>query len=109
MAINFVVTDINVSEKKKITYILDVLRVRKSTANSHFWVNYPCNSSGILPLNLKEAESNTVYVQCLQSGRVIYVRNIPPFKGSDALILKIAEPFGKVKRYFLNRIRNEVM
>uniref|UniRef100_A0A8C2HIE0 Matrin 3-like 1.1 n=1 Tax=Cyprinus carpio TaxID=7962 RepID=A0A8C2HIE0_CYPCA len=43
----------------------------------------------------------------IQSGRVIYVRNIPPFKGSDALILKIAEPFGKVKRYFLNRIRNE--
>ncbi|XP_052430459.1 matrin-3 isoform X1 [Carassius gibelio] len=43
----------------------------------------------------------------IQSGRVIYVRNIPSFKGSDALILKIAEPFGKVKRYFLNRIRSE--
>ncbi|XP_050983680.1 matrin 3-like 1.2 isoform X2 [Labeo rohita] len=43
----------------------------------------------------------------IQSGRVLYIRNIPPFKGSDALILKIAEPFGKVKRYYLNRIRNE--
>ncbi|XP_043113439.1 matrin 3-like 1.2 [Puntigrus tetrazona] len=43
----------------------------------------------------------------IQSGRVLYIRNIPTFKGSDALILKIAEPFGKVKRYFLNRIRNE--
>uniref|UniRef100_A0A8C1M8M5 Matrin 3-like 1.1 n=1 Tax=Cyprinus carpio TaxID=7962 RepID=A0A8C1M8M5_CYPCA len=41
------------------------------------------------------------------SGRVIYVRNIPPFKGSDALLLKIAEPFGKIKRYFLNRLRSE--
>ncbi|XP_073677018.1 matrin 3-like 1.2 [Garra rufa] len=43
----------------------------------------------------------------IQNGRVIYVHNIPPFKGSDALLLKIAEPFGKVKRYFLNRLRNE--
>ncbi|XP_026081491.1 matrin-3-like [Carassius auratus] len=43
----------------------------------------------------------------IQSGRVIYVRNIPPFKGSDALLLKIAEPFGKIKRYFLNRLRSE--
>ncbi|KAK2891297.1 hypothetical protein QQF64_007768 [Cirrhinus molitorella] len=43
----------------------------------------------------------------IQSGRVIYVRNVPPFKGSDALLLKIAEPFGKIKRYFLNRLRNE--
>lgn len=57
----------------------------------------------------KRAESNSVYVQCLQSGRVLYIRNVPPFKGSDSLILKIAEPFGKIKRYFLHRLRNEVM
>lgn len=34
---------------------------------------------------------------------------IPHFKSSDASLLKIAEPFGKVRRYFLNRSRNEVM
>uniref|UniRef100_A0A671Q6H5 Matrin-3-like n=1 Tax=Sinocyclocheilus anshuiensis TaxID=1608454 RepID=A0A671Q6H5_9TELE len=43
----------------------------------------------------------------VKSGRVIYIRNVPPFKGSDALLLKIAEPFGKIKRYFLNRLRSE--
>ena len=34
---------------------------------------------------------------------------IPHFKSSDASLLKIAEPFGKVRRYFLNRSRNEVI
>ncbi|XP_057205677.1 matrin 3-like 1.2 isoform X3 [Triplophysa rosa] len=43
----------------------------------------------------------------IQSGRVIYIGNIPQFKASDAAILKIAEPFGKIRRYFLNRLRNE--
>ncbi|XP_076877969.1 matrin 3-like 1.2 [Brachyhypopomus gauderio] len=43
----------------------------------------------------------------IQSGRVIYIGHIPPFKTSDASLLKIAEPFGKIRRYFLNRSRNE--
>ncbi|XP_051945086.1 matrin-3-like [Xyrauchen texanus] len=43
----------------------------------------------------------------IQTGKVIYVGNVPPFKTSDASILKIAEPFGKVRRYFVNRLRNE--
>uniref|UniRef100_A0A3B3R3V0 Matrin 3-like 1.1 n=1 Tax=Paramormyrops kingsleyae TaxID=1676925 RepID=A0A3B3R3V0_9TELE len=43
----------------------------------------------------------------IQNGRVIYVGQLPPFQSSDASLLKIAEPFGKVRRYFLNRIRNE--
>ncbi|KAM9510846.1 uncharacterized protein ACWYII_045553 isoform 3-T3 [Salvelinus alpinus] len=43
----------------------------------------------------------------IQSGRVVYVGQIPHFKSSDASLLKIAEPFGKVRRYFLNRSRNE--
>ncbi|XP_061089638.1 matrin-3-like [Conger conger] len=43
----------------------------------------------------------------IQSGRVLYIAQIPPFKGSDASFLRIAEPFGKVRRYFLNRSRNE--
>uniref|UniRef100_A0AAR2KR85 Matrin 3-like 1.1 n=1 Tax=Pygocentrus nattereri TaxID=42514 RepID=A0AAR2KR85_PYGNA len=41
------------------------------------------------------------------NGKVVYVGHIPPFKTSDASLLKIAEPFGKVRRYFLNRARNE--
>ncbi|KAG9346311.1 hypothetical protein JZ751_006622 [Albula glossodonta] len=43
----------------------------------------------------------------IRSGQVLYIGQIPPFKGSDASFLKIAEPFGKVRRYFLNRSRNE--
>ncbi|ROL55501.1 Matrin-3 [Anabarilius grahami] len=43
----------------------------------------------------------------IQSGRVIFVGNVPTFKGSDALLLKIAEPFGKIRKYYLNRLRNE--
>ncbi|KAJ8394050.1 hypothetical protein AAFF_G00053940 [Aldrovandia affinis] len=43
----------------------------------------------------------------IRIGRVLHIGQIPPFKGSDASFLKIAEPFGKVRRYFLNRIRNE--
>ncbi|KAI4874752.1 hypothetical protein NFI96_028370 [Prochilodus magdalenae] len=43
----------------------------------------------------------------IQSGKVVYVGHIPPFKTSDASLLKIAEPFGTVRRYFLNRARNE--
>ncbi|XP_030650046.1 matrin-3 [Chanos chanos] len=43
----------------------------------------------------------------IQSGKVIYIGQIPHFKTSDASLLKIAEPFGKIRRYFLNRLRNE--
>ncbi|KAG9346313.1 hypothetical protein JZ751_006624, partial [Albula glossodonta] len=41
------------------------------------------------------------------NGKVVYVGQIPVAKTSDAAILKMAEPFGKVRCYFLNRPRNE--
>lgn len=43
----------------------------------------------------------------IQSGRVIYVGNVPAFKGPDSQLLKLAEPYGKIRRYYLNRMRNE--
>ncbi|MCJ8734230.1 hypothetical protein PDJAM_G00232950 [Pangasius djambal] len=43
----------------------------------------------------------------IQSGKVVYIGHIPPFKSSDASFLKVAEPFGKVRRYYLNRSRCE--
>ncbi|XP_060784014.1 matrin-3-like [Neoarius graeffei] len=43
----------------------------------------------------------------IQRGKVVYIGHIPPFKSSDASILKIAEPFGKVRCYYLNRSRCE--
>uniref|UniRef100_A0A8C9TVR2 Matrin 3-like 1.1 n=1 Tax=Scleropages formosus TaxID=113540 RepID=A0A8C9TVR2_SCLFO len=49
----------------------------------------------------------TIQVSCQSYGRVIYVGQLPSFKTSDASLLKIAEPFGKVRRYFLNRNRYE--
>jgi len=60
-------------------------------------------------MNKKYVTLTHTSVQLLQSGKVIYVGNIPPFKGSDALLLKIAEPFGKIRRYFLNPLRSEVI
>ncbi|XP_062332843.1 matrin 3-like 1.2 isoform X2 [Osmerus eperlanus] len=45
-------------------------------------------------------------IQCGNS-RVVYVGGIPNSKYLDVSILKIAEPFGKIRRFFLNRIRSE--
>ncbi|XP_039976056.1 matrin 3-like 1.2 isoform X2 [Xiphias gladius] len=45
-------------------------------------------------------------IQC-GSSRVVYVGQIPSSKYSDDAVLKLAEPFGKVRKYFLNRIKRE--
>ncbi|XP_037318258.2 matrin 3-like 1.2 [Pungitius pungitius] len=45
-------------------------------------------------------------IQC-GSSRVVYVGKIPMNEYSDDAILKLAEPFGKVKKYFLNRLKRE--
>lgn len=46
-------------------------------------------------------------VQC-GSSKVVYVGQIPSSKYSDDAILKLAEPFGRVRKYFLNRLKREV-
>ncbi|XP_029917119.1 matrin 3-like 1.2 [Myripristis murdjan] len=45
-------------------------------------------------------------IQC-GSSRVVYIGQIPNIKYSDETILELAEPFGKVRKYFLNRIKRE--
>ncbi|XP_029020205.1 matrin 3-like 1.2 [Betta splendens] len=45
-------------------------------------------------------------IQC-GSSRVVYIGQIPSSKYSDEAVLKLAEPFGKVRKYFLNRIKRE--
>ncbi|KAM9357347.1 matrin 3-like 1.2 [Symphorus nematophorus] len=45
-------------------------------------------------------------IQC-GSSKVVYIGQIPSSKYSDEAVLKLAEPFGKVKKYFTNRIRRE--
>ncbi|XP_040903929.1 matrin 3-like 1.2 [Toxotes jaculatrix] len=45
-------------------------------------------------------------IQC-GSSRVVYVGQIPSSKYSDEAVLKLAEPFGRVRKYFLNRIKRE--
>ncbi|XP_056899438.1 matrin 3-like 1.2 isoform X1 [Takifugu flavidus] len=45
-------------------------------------------------------------IQC-GSSKVVYVGNIPSSSFSDESILKLAEPFGKVCKYFTNRIKRE--
>ena len=46
-------------------------------------------------------------VQCGTS-RVVYIGQIPSGKFNDEAVLKLAEPFGIVRKYFLNRIKREV-
>uniref|UniRef100_UPI0037E809CE matrin 3-like 1.2 isoform X2 n=1 Tax=Semicossyphus pulcher TaxID=241346 RepID=UPI0037E809CE len=45
-------------------------------------------------------------IQC-GSSKVVYIGQIPNSKYSDDAVLKLAEPFGKVRKYFLNRIKRE--
>ncbi|XP_076595793.1 matrin 3-like 1.2 isoform X1 [Chaetodon auriga] len=45
-------------------------------------------------------------IQC-GSSKVVYVGQIPSSKYSDNDILKLAEPFGRVRKYFTNRIKRE--
>lgn len=49
----------------------------------------------------------SVPFQC-GSSKVVYVGNIPSSSFSDESILKLAQPFGKVCKYFTNRIKREV-
>lgn len=42
------------------------------------------------------------------SSKVVYIGEIPTSKFSDADILKLAEPFGQVRKYFTNRLKREV-
>ncbi|XP_044061918.1 matrin 3-like 1.2 isoform X2 [Siniperca chuatsi] len=45
-------------------------------------------------------------IQC-GSSKVVYIGQIPTSKYSDDAFLKLAEPFGRVKKYFLNRLKRE--
>lgn len=59
------------------------------------------------PLQPEAPNSGSVPSQC-GSSKVVYVGNIPSNSFSDESILKLAEPFGKVSKYFTNRIKREV-
>ncbi|KAM9376613.1 uncharacterized protein KZ484_009156 isoform 2-T3 [Pholidichthys leucotaenia] len=39
--------------------------------------------------------------------KVVYICNIPGKKYSDAAILRLAEPYGKINQYFMNRMKQE--
>ncbi|XP_027864659.1 matrin 3-like 1.2 isoform X2 [Xiphophorus couchianus] len=45
-------------------------------------------------------------IQC-GSGRVVYIGQIPNIRFSDEEILTLAEPYGKIRKYFLHRIKRE--
>ncbi|KAK2904576.1 matrin 3-like 1.2 isoform X1 [Channa argus] len=45
-------------------------------------------------------------IQC-GSSRVVYIGQIPSSKYSDEAVLTLAEPYGKIRKYFLNRIKRE--
>ena len=41
--------------------------------------------------------------------KVVYVGQLPDTKYKEEDVLQLAESFGKVRKYFLNRIRREVI
>ena len=43
-----------------------------------------------------------------QSGRVVYIGQIPNVDYDEEDILKFLEPFGKITRFFFNKIGKEV-
>ncbi|XP_076021884.1 matrin 3-like 1.2 [Genypterus blacodes] len=45
-------------------------------------------------------------IQC-GSSKVVYIGQLPTSKYSDEAVLTLAEPYGKVRKYFLNRIKRE--
>ncbi|KAM4733054.1 matrin 3-like 1.2 isoform 2-T3 [Anableps anableps] len=45
-------------------------------------------------------------IQC-GSSRVVYIGQIPNIRFSDEDILALAEPYGKIRKYFLHRIKRE--
>uniref|UniRef100_A0A3P9B4D7 Matrin-3 n=1 Tax=Maylandia zebra TaxID=106582 RepID=A0A3P9B4D7_9CICH len=53
--------------------------------------------------------SHSMSYPTIQSGssKVVYIGQIPNSKYTDEEVLKLAEPYGMVKKYFLNRIRRE--
>ncbi|XP_039898932.1 matrin 3-like 1.2 isoform X6 [Simochromis diagramma] len=53
--------------------------------------------------------SHSMSYPTIQSGssKVVYIGQIPNSKYTDEEVLKLAEPYGRVKKYFLNRIRRE--
>lgn len=53
-------------------------------------------------------DHQSVPFQC-GSSKVVYIGNIPSSSFSDESILKLAEPFGRVCKYFTNRIKREVL
>ncbi|XP_066572744.1 matrin 3-like 1.2 isoform X2 [Amia ocellicauda] len=60
------------------------------------------------PVNIHLSQTyKTIQFRAKASGRVIYVGQIPFCRYTDASLLKIAQPYGRVRRYFLNRYRNE--
>lgn len=59
------------------------------------------------PLHPEPPNGQPVPFQC-GSSKVVYMGNIPSSSFSDESILKLAEPFGKVCKYFTNRIKREV-
>nr|XP_015205383.1 PREDICTED: matrin-3-like [Lepisosteus oculatus]XP_015205384.1 PREDICTED: matrin-3-like [Lepisosteus oculatus]XP_015205385.1 PREDICTED: matrin-3-like [Lepisosteus oculatus] len=60
------------------------------------------------PVNIHLSHTyKTIQFQEKTSGRVIYIGQIPWFRFTDASLLKLAQPFGTVKRYLINRNRKE--
>lgn len=44
-----------------------------------------------------------------QLGRVIHLSNLPHSGYSDNAVLKLAEPYGKIKNYILMRMKSQVI
>ncbi|KAL3060925.1 hypothetical protein OYC64_009189 [Pagothenia borchgrevinki] len=69
---------------------------------------YSCNVTASIcgrPVRISHSTSYPT-IQC-GSSKVVYLGQIPKCKYSDGDVLKLAEPYGRVRKYFLNRLKRE--
>ena len=61
------------------------------------------------PLKKPEGKPDQKFDQKQELGRVIHLSNLPHSGYSDSAVLKLAEPYGKIKNYILMRMKSQVI
>ena len=60
-------------------------------------------------LKKPEGKPDQKFDQKQELGRVIHLSNLPHSGYSDSAVLKLAEPYGKIKNYILMRMKSQVI
>lgn len=63
----------------------------------------------LLCIKKPEGKPDQKFDQKQELGRVIHLSNLPHSGYSDSAVLKLAEPYGKIKNYILMRMKSQVI